>query len=150
MSGRGKFVTPEEMRAQYDEVVEKVFNQHNPAAIIEYLSPDFVDHTSMGEAFAGVPEFEDLKADWDGIFRAFPDVRFTIDHVVAEGDKLMSWWTMRGTHSEEFLGVEATGQEVELLGGDVIRFAEGKMVEHWDFFDRFGLMRQVGAKSPPE
>jgi len=136
----------EEMKHQYLEVVERVFNAHRPEAIAPYLHPDFVDHASLGEPFEGTPDLDELAADWQQIFVAFPDVHFTIDHLVAEGDKVMSMWTMRGTHQARFFGIEATGNSVVLGGGDVLRFADGKMIEHWDFFDVAGLYRQLGVR----
>ena len=80
--------------------------------------------------------------------RAFPDFRSTIEDQIAEGDKVVTRWTMRGTHREEFRGIAPTGGRITVTGMGIFRFSdEGKVVESWDNFDQLGMMRQLGAIS---
>jgi steroid delta-isomerase-like uncharacterized protein len=87
---------------------------------------------------------------WFG--NAFPDLSCTVEDQVAEGDKVVSRWTLRGTHQGEFFGVPASGKRVEMSGIQVDRFAEesGKIVEEWAEFDLLGAMRQMGAIPEPQ
>ena len=81
---------------------------------------------------------------------AFPDLTCTIEEQVAEGEKVVSRWTLRGTHRGEFFGVAGTGNRVEFTGIQIDSFDEsGKIVEERAQFDLLGAMRQVGAIPEP-
>jgi steroid delta-isomerase-like uncharacterized protein len=77
--------------------------------------------------------------------KAFSDLRMAEADSVKEGDKLAFRWLLSGTHEGEFMGVPATGRRVEAMGMDILRVADGKIVEHWGEFDAMGLLRQIGA-----
>ncbi len=66
---------------------------------------------------------------------AFPDMRVTVEEVIAEGDTVAARVTMRGTHQGEFMGVAPTGKQVEVRAIDMFRIANGKIVEHWGHAD---------------
>ena len=76
---------------------------------------------------------------------AFPDLHFTIEDQIAEGDMVVTRWTARGTHKGSFQGVPATGREIRLMGTDIDRMTDGKVVECWAHVDELGLMQQLGA-----
>ena len=75
----------------------------------------------------------------------FPDLRFTIEDQIAEGDMVVTRWTARGTHAGEFQGIPATGREIRMTGTDIDRIAGGKVAECWAHMDELGLMRQFGV-----
>jgi steroid delta-isomerase-like uncharacterized protein len=81
---------------------------------------------------------------------AFPDLRFTIDEQIAEGDKVVTRWTADGIHKGELLGMPATGKSSTVSGIVVDRFANGKIAESWSIFDQFGMMQQLGVIPTPE
>ncbi len=116
----------------------------------ELFASDYVLHDP------GVPEGElrgpeAFKDQWVSMFRtAFPDLQITIEDQIAEGDKVASRYTSRGTHQGELMGIPATGKRVEVTGTIISRFAEGKIVEEWNNFDVMGMMQQLGVVSPPE
>ncbi len=70
---------------------------------------------------------------------------FTLEHVLVDGDKAAVMWTNRGTHVAEWFGVPPTGKSFAINGIDIFRLAEGRLAEHWDVVDVFGLMTQLGA-----
>ncbi len=76
---------------------------------------------------------------------AFPDLRMAEADSVKERDKVAFRWLLSGTHEEEFMGVAATGRRVEVMGMDIVRVADGEIVEHWGEFDAMGLLRQIGV-----
>ena len=76
---------------------------------------------------------------------AFPDLRVTIEEMVASGDKVVSRFTLRGTHRGEFLGIAPTGKPVTTSGIVINRIVDGQIVADWEEYDRLGLMRQIGA-----
>jgi steroid delta-isomerase-like uncharacterized protein len=76
---------------------------------------------------------------------AFPDMTVTVEDEIAEGDKVVSRWTIRGTHqgeTEEF--GPATGKQIELEGITIIRIEGGKIVEEWNRYDNLSALQQLG------
>jgi steroid delta-isomerase-like uncharacterized protein len=76
---------------------------------------------------------------------AFPDTRMTIEDEIAEGDKVVIRWTIRGTHKGEYMGIAPTGKEVTVTGISVYRIERGKIVEDWSNNDMLGMLQQLGA-----
>lgn len=79
------------------------------------------------------------------VLGALPDAELTVEHVVAEGDKVAVHSTLTGTHQGRFLGIEPTGKPVSIAKIDMFRFSGGKIVESWPFWDNAGLLVQLGA-----
>jgi len=82
------------------------------------------------------------------ITTAFPDLCFTAEDMVAEGDKVTVRGTMSGTHKGEFMGLAATDKQVAVGMIEILRIAGGKIVEHWNVVDRLGMMQQLGVVPP--
>ena len=80
---------------------------------------------------------------------AFPDLRYTIEALVAEGDTVAILYTWRGTHTGALGGIPATGREVSAMGVMVCRVTGGRIVEEWDVDDRLGVMQQLGLLPVP-
>jgi hypothetical protein len=81
---------------------------------------------------------------------AFPDRRFVVEDMIAEGDKVSARFTMRGTHKGPLQGIASRGKEVTMTGIDMIRLSEGKMVEDRVEVDQLGMMQQLGAVKAPQ
>src|SRR5436190_2066921 len=71
--------------------------------------------------------------------------RITVDEQIAEGDKVASRWTGRGTHDGDLMGVAPTGKQVTVSGLTFSRLANGKVVEEYTNWDTFGMMQQLGV-----
>ena len=130
----------EENKALVRRVLE-LLNERDTAAC-EYYASDYIYHGPGGQELRGR---EGIKGLWAVFFAAFPDLRATIDDMVAEGDKLVLRWTVRGTHRGEFQGIAPTNKQVTLPIIEMFRVAGGQLVEAWDSFDRLDLMQQLGA-----
>jgi steroid delta-isomerase-like uncharacterized protein len=76
---------------------------------------------------------------------AFPDGRFTVEDLLADGEKVVSRFTATGTHKNDFMGIPATGKAITVTGIDILQFADGKAVEHWGEIDGLGMMQQLGV-----
>src|SRR5919201_628052 len=76
---------------------------------------------------------------------AFPDLHWTVEDLIAEGDKVVSRYTCRATHQGELMGIPATGKVVTWTCILISRFAGGKCVEEWEEADMLGLFQQLGA-----
>jgi steroid delta-isomerase-like uncharacterized protein len=82
---------------------------------------------------------------------AFPDIKYTVQEFVAEGDKVMAYWTAQGTHRGEFRGIPPTGKLVNYRGFDLYRLSNGRLVERFGGFnDDLMLLQQLGAVTLPE
>ena len=79
---------------------------------------------------------------------SFPDWQFAVEDQVADGDKVTTRWTAKATHSGLLEGIAPTGKALAVTGILISRLEDGKMVEDWENFDEFGMMRQVGALPP--
>jgi steroid delta-isomerase-like uncharacterized protein len=116
-------------------------SQHNPDALEEVYAADLVWHEPDQE----VHGLEEAKHYYSTYLSAFPDLSFTVEDVLADGDKVVTRWTGRGTHQgeiEEF--GPPTGKQIEIKGITIHRFEEGKIVEEWERYDILGLLQQLG------
>ena len=106
-----------------------------------------IDEAWVGyHPFAGpVPDPERLERGSAAVAEAFPDLRTAEVDSVKEGDKVAFRWLLSGTHEGEFMGVAPTGRRVEAMGMDIVRLADGEIIEHWGEFDAMGLLRQIGV-----
>lgn len=111
-------------KALVQRYVEEPWNKGNVAALDEMCAPNF--HL---EGLGGVEEF---KAVITAFRKSFPDLHFTVEEVIAEGDKVAYRWTSRGTHRGDYEGIAPTGKTVTSTGITIIRIVDGKVVE-----DRF-------------
>ena len=139
-------MTAEENKAILRRAYEEAFNQKNLDALDEIFASDIIDHNpSPGQP----PGLEGAKQVFSSINTAFPDLHVNIEDMVAEGDKVVARVTMSGTHQGEFMGIDPTGNRVTITGMDLVRIAEGKIVEHWANFDDLGMMQQLGVIPEP-
>src|SRR5215211_7765171 len=126
-------------KAIFRRYVEEVTNRGN-LELADEIFDRYLAHQPGGLVLERGPE--DVKR-FQGEFRsAFHNFRLSIDDQIAEGDKVVSRITARGTHQREFRGMAPTGKEIELKGITIFRFSEeGKVVETWDSYDQLSLMR---------
>jgi steroid delta-isomerase-like uncharacterized protein len=132
----------EENKAIVSRFFEELLSTDNFAVADEILSPDFCFY------FAGNPAPMDLESYKNFLVArraAFPDRRFVVEDMIAEGEKVSARFTMRGTHKGELRGIAPSGREVTMSGIDMICLSEGKMVEDRVEVDQLGMMQQLGV-----
>jgi steroid delta-isomerase-like uncharacterized protein len=123
--------------------IEEVWNNRKTSAIDELVAANYTPHVTSGPDFGRGPE--SVRKTIGYYTAAFPDTHFTIDDVIAEGDRVVARWTVRATHRGEFEGIAPTGKSVTVTGTTVMRIENGKLAEGWQNFDALGLMQQIGA-----
>ena len=129
--------------------IEELFNQGGNLDVAEEVyAPDFVGHDPTTADIRGVEGAKQFAATMRS---AFPDLTCTVEDQVAEGDKVVTRWSARGTHQgdTEDLGL-ATGNRMEITGVAIERFSDGKVAESWDHYDALGMMQQLGLVPEPE
>jgi predicted ester cyclase len=95
------------------------------------------------------PDREGIRQTIRMLREAFPDIHIRNEELIAEGDKVVSRQTSRGTHEGEFMGIRPTGKEVTWTGILMFRIADGKIVDQWLEQDVMGLMQQLGVAPEP-
>lgn len=122
--------------------LEEVMNRKNLAAVDELFATNLVDHAVLPWL---APDIESLKQLSSAYFNAFPDLQVTIEDTIAEGDKVMTRLTWRGTHRGELMCMPPTGKQVAFSGMEGYRIADGKIVEIWAYSDNLGMFQQLGV-----
>ena len=113
----------------------------NLGVLDEVVDPKAVDHAVP----PGMPPTLESTKQILGMFRAaFPDLTYTIEFSVAEGDRVMQRVTARGTMKGDFMGMKATAKSATWTESHIVRIDNGKVVEHWANLDQVGMLQQLG------
>jgi steroid delta-isomerase-like uncharacterized protein len=110
--------------AEFDEIIGEKYDDHLP-----------------GQS----PGREALKRYFGGLRAAFPDVKFPISQIIAEGDRVAVLNSVQGTQQGAFLGMEPSGRCIDVMAFQLYRIEAGQLVEHWEVADFASLIRQLGA-----
>lgn len=140
--------TTEENKALFRRMYEEGMNEGNLAVTDELISPECINH----EAPPGVENRgpESLRLVITMLRTAFPDLHFTIEELISEGDIVAGRLTMSGTHEGPLMGMPPTGRPVRQSHMHFVRMSGGKAVAHWGVRDDVGMMRQMGVIPPPD
>ncbi len=120
----------------------EVWNDGKAAVVPEVFGPDYVGHDPSRPNLDGP---EAVQRSVTQFHTAFPDLTMSVDDLLADGDRVIWRYTMTGTHSAPFLGIEATRRNVSITGITIFRLANGMLREGWINFDALGMLRQLGA-----
>ncbi len=135
-------------KAILQRIYEEVFSQGKLDRIDELVAPDAIEHEVV-PGLEGATGPQALREFTRAFRAAFPDLKVTAEDWITEGDKVVARFTLTGTHRGEFLGMPPSGKTIKIEGIDIVRVANGKLVEHWGSTDNLGLMEQLGALPEP-
>lgn len=141
-------MSTETNKAIVSRYIEQVWNNGRLDLIEEFFDEDIVEHGIP--SLPGMNRRESLKAVLGVGRNALPDIKLTLQDVIAEGDKVVARWTMKATHEGELMGVPATGKQLTQSGAAIYRLSNARIVELWNFPDNLGLMQQLGIVPTPE
>jgi steroid delta-isomerase-like uncharacterized protein len=122
---------------------ERAFNGRDLRALDDLFAEGYVNHAAL----PGTPTGPEGQAQlMQRLWTAFPDARFTIEHLALDGDTVICIGTMEGTHEGELLGVPGSGRRVRWRQCHLVKVdGDGRAVEHRAIRDDVGLFRQMGA-----
>jgi steroid delta-isomerase-like uncharacterized protein len=138
--------TTEVNKAQFRRTYEELLNEGDLAVAEELVADDFVNHEAPPGRNRGPESMRGLAIM---LRTAFPDLHFTIEELIAEGDIVAGRLTMSGTHEGPLMGMPPTGRQVRQDHMHFVRLTDGKAVEHWGVRDDVGMMQQLGVMPPP-
>ena len=134
----------EENKAIIMRAFEEIGSMGNIAFTEELFAPDFVRHD-----LGGGPDMdrEAMKQFLSASRAAFPDMKATVEDILADGDKVVARYTSRGTHQGDFQGLKPTGKQVVYAGINIYLLWGGRIRETWQLSDTAGILRQLGVLS---
>lgn len=128
----------EEMVSVFTEIITRAFNEQKFDVLEKYFDPVYVEHQ-----FGLKPTLQGLQEDIESLHRSFPDFKLTIEETIIDGDKLWARMTARGTNTGGFMG-PPNGKSFLASVVDIIRFKDGRIIDHWGVPDRFAIIAQLG------
>ena len=141
-------MTTSELESIYGRWLTEVWGDGRTDLSNELFADDVIDHNPYPGQPPGV---EGQKWAVEMVRRAFPDLRFSTDVVVSDGEFVVGRWTMTGTHTGpiDLFGIPPTGRPVTMTGQEIFRADGGKFTEVWHQEDIPGMLRQLGLEPPP-
>jgi predicted SnoaL-like aldol condensation-catalyzing enzyme len=119
---------------------EEVFVNKSFANLSRYMRADYIQHNPL--VAQGSSGFQEFFQSW---FASAPDFRYTLKNIVADGDYVWVYGTYSGTQTGDWLGIPATNKAYGFDAVDIFRVSDGKLAEHWDVLDTYGLFKQLGT-----
>lgn len=140
-------MSTEENKAVARRELEEIWTKGNLDAAEDIYAPNYVNRAPAGgEDERGVEAARQLAA---GFRQAFPDIRMSVEDQIAQGDKVVTRFTIRATHQGELWGIPPTGEEVEVTSIGMCRIEGGRIAEYWSHTDSLGMMVQLGVMERP-
>ena len=125
------------------QLYEEVWNKRRLELVDEIISPSHALHDPNLSGSAVGPEA--YKRQVTRFITAFPDLRFTVEDIVGEKEKLAVAWTISGTHKSEFMGIPATNKKVSVDGITINHIVNAKIMDSYVSWDAWGMMQQLGV-----
>ena len=118
------------------------FNNHDIEGFINFYAEDYADHSNKLSR-------DELKQYIDGVMKSFPDIKWTLEDILVEGNKVAIRYRRKGTHQGEFMGIAPTGKTIDINGILIARFEGGLIAEDWEVWDMYSFLKQLGLKEFP-
>jgi steroid delta-isomerase-like uncharacterized protein len=120
--------------------INEIFNEHNPSSNEKYFAKESVEVSPhKGNVSEGFKQFI------SEFFKAFPDWRATIEHIVAENNLVVVFLNGSGMHKGEFHGIPPTNKQVNMRAAELYKIENERITRHWYVFDQLNLLEQTGT-----
>jgi steroid delta-isomerase-like uncharacterized protein len=134
---------PADNKSTVRRLYEEVWNNRRLEVADQIISPSHALHDNHQSDSDIGPEA--YKRNVRRFVAAFPDLRFTVEDMIAENDKVVACWSISGTHKGEYRGIPATSKKVSFEGITINHVADGKIIDSFANWDALGLMQQLGV-----
>ncbi len=131
----------EEIKSLFQQFVNGMNNKDN-SFLDRLVDPNFIDHDPAPGQAQGLQGLKDMMQMF---FTGFPDIHVTVNRLVADGDTVAGAVTTEGTQGGDFMGIPKSGKQISMSEMHMMRFEDGKMVEHWGIADGMTMMQQLGV-----
>jgi steroid delta-isomerase-like uncharacterized protein len=129
-------------KQRYEQYIKEFLQDGDESAADKYIDVNVVTHDGMpGQA----PGLEGVKQTFKGLRSAFPDITVVVKDIISQNDKVVGRFVVNGTNTGSFMGMPATGKKFTYDEIVIVRFENGKIVEHWAEMDSLGMMQQLGV-----
>ncbi len=135
-------MSTEENKAIARRWIEEAWNKGDLTIVDELIAPGYVLHDPTRPGLKGR---EGIKESITLFRAAFPDLRFTIEDQISQGNKVVIRYTVQGTHLGPLMDIAATGKQGIITGMDIYRIAGGKIEEAWSNWDTLRMLQQMGV-----
>lgn len=126
---------------------EEVFEKQNLDVIDDLVAEEFVGYDpALPEPMRGPDGVREVV---EMVLSAFPNSQVELEEVVGEGDRVAVRNSITATHKGEYLGIEPTGEEIEVTVVAFQRIDDGQFVEEYQLVDRLRMLQQLGVVDPP-
>lgn len=136
--------TPDSNKQVVSRYFEEVINKQKPERLTDFISEDYV-YYDLGN-FTESKGLQGLKTIYPVFFKAFPDVRFAVENMIAEGDKVFAQITFTATHKADFAGFPASNKKVKITEMYFVTLKNSKMVEVRRLIDMYSFTKQLSGK----
>ena len=123
-------------------IFEEVWNNKKVDVVDELMAENYVHHDPQSTIPGGVNGYKEFVHYY---LHAFPDLRFTLEDEISEGDTVVTRWTVTGTHQGDLNGLASTGKGISVTGMTMARVRNGRVVESWSNWDTLGMVQQLGG-----
>ena len=131
----------EEIKRKARRIWEDIFPNSDVEGLAEVIHPDSIDHGDP----PGTPQgFEGVKRTMLWLGSVFTNQEWEIHDVIGEGDTVVVHCTLHAEHTGNLMGIAPTGRRIAQPYVHILRFQDGKAIEHWGVRDDMTLMRQLG------
>lgn len=138
---------PLDNKAVVRRLYEEVWNERKLELVNELISPS---HALYGPNFSGSAIGPEAYKRQVAVFlRAFPDLRFRVEEMISENDKLVACWIISGTHQGEYMGIPPTNKSMSAEGITIHQLSNGRIMDSYACWDALGMMQQLGAVAVP-
>ena len=134
-------MSAEENKNNIRRHVDEIWHKANLEVVDELIAPNYVLRNPQGDDITGTDGFRQMATSQ---LTAIPDIHFTIEHMIAEGDYVAVQYTSTGTFTGKAGDIEPTGKKFTQQQAIVYRFEGGKQVETWVYRDLLSMYRQLG------
>jgi steroid delta-isomerase-like uncharacterized protein len=136
---------PKDNKAIVRRLYDEVWNKRRLEGVDALISPSHALNDPLASDSQVGPKL--YKRRVVELTKSFPDLRFTIEDMIAENGKVVVSWIISGTHKSEFMDIPATGRKVSVEGITIHLIANGKILDSYARWDPLGLLRQLGQAS---